>query len=791
MKSLLISRNTMAATVRTVAAQAASGPATNHASPITTAPVHEHVCLFTHDLRRKQKRWADGRLKYHTYNRRVMVYDDRGNFIGDTHWRDEYGLSDGDEVELERGGVIVQVGECVGSRDQDLSELVDKRAEEKAQRQAAAAAAAASRQPSAAVATAAAVAGPPTPHVARPQPLPSKHIHDVIGTPSGHHGRALIPKESPYEQRQRAQTTPQSESTRPTKRQRRDRTPPRKSGYAQNLFGATLTLSGCPSSQASSRLPSTKVARDKLDLSSPSLPIHSAHGNALTLGKQAESKQTAPAASPNCSDNPFVQARRSQPPSKLSTKLRAAQRSDRPHPVSRSGELQKVKSTKQQRSGAETGTVNDNTGGVISTRVSADVSLPVLGGASGKVDGPARDRHPMQIIAQELTRERRTGKGIANGKRDTLGRATGGSDLVDLTLGPDEDCPRNFGEGEAKTELRIKPRKKRGLLVVSEQNTAQDSSNRLERSGAGTSMKPPSRLPSRQSPGLGCTDDTGDETAHRMDSKVSNIEAQLTGSSRQPRKTKSIEKDPSNDKGDNNGRSLRPRIPSPDMNLDSDEIDKSGDGAGSGIGEAESSIEDMPPPRLARLGRKSIRSREVIGFVFDEELEAAKSTMPTAECRPEQATPKKAHETRVAADECVVVPSAEPRRTSEPQMTGLEAQRGPNAMREQDSEASQSILETTITMPAAKEVPVRRVPNPATRGRKAAKPADAAGQTPTCPLPKEAKTNVAMQQDVKSRSAMGTAQGQKGAEQVPGFSRANGGPWSREAYDLFEFKRPS
>ncbi|KAK5626895.1 hypothetical protein RRF57_002610 [Xylaria bambusicola] len=174
-------------------------------SSATTAPVREHACLFTHDLRRKQKRWQDGRLKYHTFNRRVMVYDERGNFVGDVHWREDYDLADGDEVELERGGVLIQIGECLGSRDQDLSDLIDKRAQERAQRQAAAAA----RRPP--------VTAVPPLHDIKQHPISRKHLHDVIGTPSGHHGRAVLPKESPYEERRQRQLPPHSDDIRPAK----------------------------------------------------------------------------------------------------------------------------------------------------------------------------------------------------------------------------------------------------------------------------------------------------------------------------------------------------------------------------------------------------------------------------------------------------------------------------------------------------------------------------------------------------------------------------------------------
>ena len=56
-----------------------------------------------------------------------MVYNDRSNFVGDTHWRKDLEFEDGEQLELERGGILVEVGECIGKRDQDLTELVDKR----------------------------------------------------------------------------------------------------------------------------------------------------------------------------------------------------------------------------------------------------------------------------------------------------------------------------------------------------------------------------------------------------------------------------------------------------------------------------------------------------------------------------------------------------------------------------------------------------------------------------------------------------------------------------------------
>lgn len=219
--------------------------AAGHSSPPpTSAAVLEFICLFTHDLRRKQKRWQDGRLKLHTFNNRVMVYDDRGNFVGDMHWRHDWDLGEGEEVELERGGTIVQVQELASRCEQDLSELLDKRAKAKEQRQMQAVAR--SPAPSALLRTAA------RPAVIRSIPLDHallrhRPLNQVVATPSGHHARALVPKESPFERRQQ---TAESPDERAAKRRKYDAPPPSKSGYASALFGQALTLSATPMSSA-------------------------------------------------------------------------------------------------------------------------------------------------------------------------------------------------------------------------------------------------------------------------------------------------------------------------------------------------------------------------------------------------------------------------------------------------------------------------------------------------------------------------------------------------------------
>lgn len=158
-----------------------------------TAPVLDFRCLYSFDLRRKAKRWQDGVLRFHTFNKRVMVYDVPRNFIGDTHWREQEPVQDGDEFELEKG-VLIQVGEATGKTDQDLTGLFEKRGRAQAESPGKVvlpntcfASTAVSRQASSAT-TASTQLRPRT-------------LNSVLGTPRGPLGRAALPTKSPCEQR--------------------------------------------------------------------------------------------------------------------------------------------------------------------------------------------------------------------------------------------------------------------------------------------------------------------------------------------------------------------------------------------------------------------------------------------------------------------------------------------------------------------------------------------------------------------------------------------------------------
>lgn len=172
-----------------------------------TAPVFEFRCLYTHDLRKKKKIWHDGTLRFHTFNRRVMVYDDSKNHIGDAHWRESGHFQEGEELKLDKG-VMVEVGEQIGHTETDLAPIIlDKRRPENALSPPRA-------PPSNTYSSALRL--PNTTSQARPKSLAA-----VLGTSQGPIGRARLPTTSPFEQRQvNVRQQPQSSSERPSKKPR-------------------------------------------------------------------------------------------------------------------------------------------------------------------------------------------------------------------------------------------------------------------------------------------------------------------------------------------------------------------------------------------------------------------------------------------------------------------------------------------------------------------------------------------------------------------------------------------
>lgn len=171
-----------------------------------TAPIIDFRCLYTYDLRRKAKRWQDGTLRFHTFNKRIMVYDLSKNFIGDHHWCEKDPLQDGDELELDKG-ILIQVGDSTGTTIQDLSGLFQKRKQ--------------AQQDTPGRAT---PAKPAPVSATRPNPvqlsqLRPKSLNVLLGTPKGPLGRATVPSKSPCQLRLEDENT-RTEEERFVKRQR-------------------------------------------------------------------------------------------------------------------------------------------------------------------------------------------------------------------------------------------------------------------------------------------------------------------------------------------------------------------------------------------------------------------------------------------------------------------------------------------------------------------------------------------------------------------------------------------
>lgn len=171
-----------------------------------TAPILDFRCLYTHDLRRKAKRWQDGTLRFHTFNKRIMVYDLSKNFIGDHHWCEKDPLQDGDELELDKG-VLIQVGDSTGTTIQDLSGLFEKR--KKAQPD----------TPGRATPTKLGPASATRPTPVQLSQLRPKSLNALLGTPKGPLGRATVPSKSPCQLRLEDENA-RTEEKRSVKRQR-------------------------------------------------------------------------------------------------------------------------------------------------------------------------------------------------------------------------------------------------------------------------------------------------------------------------------------------------------------------------------------------------------------------------------------------------------------------------------------------------------------------------------------------------------------------------------------------
>ncbi|KAG8406428.1 hypothetical protein J3458_021259 [Metarhizium acridum] len=936
--------------------------------PPTTATVLDYSCLFTHDLRRKQKRWQDGRLKYHTFNKRIMVYDDRGNFIGDAHWHGVGDLEEDEELELDRGAAIVQVGECRGSREQDLAAILDKRAREVEKRRAMAAAKA------------------PTTSRARTQPQQQQREHQphlqlnhrplssIVPSP-GPIGRAVISDRSPYEARKAEGAATDGP---PAKKRRVSPSPPSKAGYAQSLFGTRLNLGGS-GGMASLRM---RALRERTNLQrevdgGERRPSEGDEDVIIVDEKRSKVVVKKPRHLQESTLRDTVPMTDKTRPKGLPTTAEvdekrrpdAAQSSRQPNvessaatgqTVERRSRLKMNQNTRQFDEGLET-TAPISAEDVVlveerPARLKWNADLPPV------VNDPEpRAMTELHLEGADLARSVRHGDTMQM-ERQAVPAATKPQVAVNTTTrgGTPQYSPEAIGiesslgvaepqktarkepkqrqkvatstaisklhrpvssprRPEKRAELRIKPTRRRGLLMLSERrqeqqrhpasvtptssvhsveitnadNAGPSKSPKLQVSESdtepsqafkdldeGEAIKATPESPPRHYTEMSINLDFNSESdlpAVKSRSKESSREHAETVSDPDQRAQRSRKKQQRSPKRPTNGQSsesesddLPPRrtrrlgrkatsrdslgssadedgvnhtspkktrktetrsaSESPLTGCSSEEDSeqrparqpkrtRSKRDSVSGVGEKS---EEPKGPRITRMARKSVKCKEIFGFVLppgQEELAPAPFAMAAARIgtvgRPPAAPTRLPGITLTIKPEPVVSAPPTPGLTERQHIESAKDSSGDAAAKEQNTGlpvqeaihddpkhserglkpvgATEMTVEDSVSKePIAKEaaiseqgtLPKPTIINPATRGRKAARKKDAAGPAPQTIVPFEAPQHVRLCRSKQPEP-------RKSDKALPGFTSANGGAWSKHAEDLLGMTRPT
>lgn len=642
----------------------------------TTAVVHDFICLFTHDLKRKQKRWQDGKLKYHCFNKKLMVYDERGNFIGESHWRDDGDLQDECELTLERGGALVQVAECVGSHTQDLTDLVEKRARDVEARRASKAGRAGLGNSSTAS----------TPQAPRYAPVHAHHVQrplsSLVASP-GPIGRAVVPAVSPYEARIADRGLYKVADSKPPSKRQRSASPPGKMGHARALFGTQLTLSATTInlSQARRKVLSQRTANVPSSTSNPELMCDKDMRPLLVQPKppdydvaEEQSKRVEPPV------EVVAQALTRQiilddtPESEIATKagserrtvsermlLETASKDPRPgllplhansirqtsaaprrkvvpnshaqehkskRPISPSLEAEAV--AKRQHVEGETckdahllssttlplvsqlpirAEVVDLTEDTTST-----VAAPIMSKTSVAAEQPEEGQ---PYIMRVQTKDQRSAKRQTEAGRET--ESNGRKAAFEVSKTTSKLHPERRKE-EPRTELRIRPRQRRGLLMVSErankdfsgsdQRIGPESGAKVPKNGYGMPVTPdetPSWGEEEESASLKPRNKTIVEEQDKGFEEWLEADMVASASKLSPSRTNS---DPS--KSSSKTKAKRKTAPKVEEVA---KREKRRDTVSTGEETLVERTTRKQGPRIERLARKSVRSKEIIGFV--------------------------------------------------------------------------------------------------------------------------------------------------------------------------------
>ncbi|KAK7413569.1 hypothetical protein QQX98_007578 [Neonectria punicea] len=801
----------------------------------TSASVLEFICLFTHDLKRKQKRWQDGTLKYHTFNKRIMVSDDRGHFIGDAHWQTGGDLEPGDEFELDRGAAIVQVSDCTGQREQDLTELLDKRAREVKKRRANAV----SRTPRHSTIAVPSPVQDQSPHFQlRHRPLAS-----IVGTPS-RIGRAVISPHSPYEIRQMAQQPEQherpaqAEDPPPPKRRKHDVSPPSKSSHARSLFGAALTLTPLPTTTPSAQV---QVLRDRPNASLKSLlptasdmdQNHRQPRYSIQQPVEVESSPDLSTTAPRrlsevikkppkgvChsvaeSKKPKVIEVESSPDAST-TGPRRLLKANTKRPTSIHCSITETKKLERRPlpdssniEALETLRSLPTLPASISVTSVQPKKRPVHSSPPRTANLQTR-RHESTVTEEQKPNDTRLLKEKASRKETEIPRQ-----LLD-------DHNRASPKDEPRTELRIRSRQRRGLLVMSEKhgqghNPAKRSGNFDVTVESSTSLKSGHSqqcevvMPNAEE--LTSADACSGQ-ALKQNTPIERHEARIESATSVISADLQVLDDASKDGDDLPKRGLGPEI-----ELRSIRTNGTGRSTGTGSDGTSSSKtntrslrdrrtrkqatqvatrgeeDEADPtatslalkasdqmhgsraskssssgPRIAKMARKSVKSKEIIGLVVPSD----EPTMaPLTFAAPALVTNSIVGNTIVGN-----IAGGEAESSHVDETSKLTAQ--PDSVAQ--SAATGSSDDKSKVRPKARPTP--RLTNPASRGKKAARLEDVAGLVP--------QTVIQLDPVVPTRvGAPKPRPASAKPSELPGFTKANGGAWSRHAEDLLGMTRPA
>ncbi|RGP60943.1 hypothetical protein FSPOR_10327 [Fusarium sporotrichioides] len=928
----------------------------------STATVVDFICLFTHDLKRKQKRWQDGVLKYHTFNKRVMVYDDRSHFIGDAHWQGGGDLEPGDEFELDRGSAIVQVSDCTGKREQDLTELLDKRAKEVEKRRSNAG----TRTPGSTAATTHTPRNDQnTPHFQ----LRHRPLNDLVGGAT-RIGRAAISPHSPYQVRKMVESPAQqqnspSEDARPSKRRRRDDSPPSKMGHARALFGTTLTLTPFSSSVSIARsqaLPvkttvkpkdtSTSLRTDLLDLPKrtvtniehPCSPdpedseICAPHQTAprrvftqraslreLLAGNEQnwneehpQPSETMPKNRPHIPEKarPFSPHNQDNVVSLLTQTEQSGRLDNAVQNLPRFASTRQDFGVDKPSKPLHPASVNKDTG--ISGRnrkqsaETDDAFLSWLAQGESALSGhqtpasPTNSRpprikksrsdkgttyhktleevshkvvqNPIQINEDEqshpskATQARRRNATLKSlGKNQATALKTHGTKRP---LSPDRELPAQTGAGEPppakelRTELRIRSRQRRGLLMVA-QNKQGDRAGPLGRSSptlsgtgsdAHTAAHPAiptiplpeefemahddakdTNLPappvkrkdsvvlehpsSIQEPcnksannfGSAAVEKTSDEESSEDPKPLQGLADETSQIEDQASDSIVSEKDRVSVTPRRTNPSRRTREKTAQVVLSDNEEEIAAHNSPSGAGDSDSQDENSSTdteatrerrpttrpkakaetssgPRITKMSRKSVKSKEIIGFAIPDG-DFPRTDFGIGGCgQPKVVANEIMNITTENASHGSYLPLKLPGNApiaAHQQELARESSRDDQSQRkplqETQHQGEQPHIEQTPPQPQTKQPP--RISNPATRGKKAARKQDAAGLPPQIlvQLEPSASSHIASGNSLQKPNLVSDT----ARSELPGFCKPNGGAWSRHAEDLLGMTRPS